>query len=170
MSYIFIDLETGGLHSDLNPVLQIGAIATDDEFNILERFSTFVRPNPDLIVEREALEINKIDLKSLDDAPGEALAMRNFNKFLTKYGHPDLLGFNIYFDLMFLTSICFRNKLHLEASGIFFDLKMLAHRVTDSYKYSLKSTCEYLGIGFKPDHTALKDAEACVEIAKKVLL
>lgn len=43
--YAFIDVETGGLHADESPVLELACVITDDDFTIVEEFCTLVRTN-----------------------------------------------------------------------------------------------------------------------------
>lgn len=168
MTYMFIDTETGGLDSHKNPLIQLGAAVTDDEFNILETFESLIRPPEGLILEEEALKVNKISLEDLAKAPSEEEVLRAFNSLLIKYDGAILSGFNFQFDMTFIKSACFRNRIALRSQGIIIDLQMAANYAAGLYKFSLKSVCEYFGIQ-TGNHTALKDALACVEIAKRVL-
>lgn len=43
MNYAFIDVETGGVHSDVHAVLQVGCLIVNEEFDVVESFNTLVR-------------------------------------------------------------------------------------------------------------------------------
>lgn len=168
MSYGFLDTETSGLDSDKNCILQLGIIITDDSFDELERYSTLVVPFAGAIIEDKALEINKLKIEECKKGKSEVDALTELNKIIHKHD-PIIVGYNLDFDLKFIKSAMFRNKKHLLSSGVNIDLQQAVNRQQDIRKYSLKSSCEHLGIT-PGDHTALGDAFACLEIARKVLV
>ena len=171
MEYVcFIDLETGGLDSHKNPVLQIGCVIADDQFNSVDEWSTYVKPYPGLIIEDEAIRINGITPDKYEIAPTEAEALNQLNILLFKYDFPIFYGFNIAFDLSFLGSMEFRNKTYVSGDGQFVDVKRMVRFVTGSYKYSLKSQCAEFGVINEKAHDGLGDCHATLKLAKAVLI
>ncbi|MGB1250611.1 MAG: exonuclease domain-containing protein [Candidatus Promineifilaceae bacterium] len=60
MSIVFFDLETGGLDGTRHPIVQIGAIAVDAQFNELERYEALVKFKL-TGADPEALQMNSYD-------------------------------------------------------------------------------------------------------------
>src|ERR1700722_12424715 len=80
-SYIFIDLETGGLEPTRHSILQVAAVITDLDLKIRGHFMSYIRPHPDLEINDEALAINQLCREELELAPIEsrvALALKHF--------------------------------------------------------------------------------------------
>lgn len=82
---VFFDLETSGFDPLVNDIIQIAAIATDQDLNIVEEFEVKIDFDPQN-AEAEALEVNSFDAavwKSEAVKPYKALSM--FCSFLDKY-------------------------------------------------------------------------------------
>ncbi len=80
---VVIDIETTGLDSRENGILEISAVLLtlddDNEFKILEQHDYIVRPHASAIIDPKSLEVNKIDLS----APGRALLEQTETQVLT---------------------------------------------------------------------------------------
>lgn len=113
---IFFDLETGGLDKDSKPITQIGAIACDEAFNVLEEYERKVQFTEQLC-DREALEITSYDPEVwAREAKHPSFVAEEFSEFLSRhatvemtsrYGNPymvaQLAGYNSdRFDAPFL--------------------------------------------------------------------
>jgi DNA polymerase III epsilon subunit-like protein len=170
MFYGFLDVETGGLNCHKNPTLQVSLVVTDEKFKIVEEYTSLINPPKNLLVEKEAIAINKISLSDLEAAPTEVEVITKLNQIITRYTDLVLIGYNVCFDISFIKSLCFRNLLHLECDGSIVDLHMSVRAITGIYKYSLKSTAEVLGIDISRFPSKFRDCYAGIEIAKKTLL
>ena len=105
---LVIDTETGGLDPKLFSILSLGAVVWNDR-EILDSFEVFVT-EPEIKAEREALEVNQINLdwlKANGVPPAEAVS--RFHLFLDKnFGAGasrekiNVVGHNVSFDVGFL--------------------------------------------------------------------
>ena len=65
MKYVFYDFETSGSNKDFDQILQIGAVLTDDGFQVKDKINISCRLKKDIIPAPEALLINKISIDQL---------------------------------------------------------------------------------------------------------
>ena len=65
MNYVFYDFETSGNNKDFDQILQIGAVFTDEGFNIKDKINISCRLKKNTIPAPEALLINKISIEQL---------------------------------------------------------------------------------------------------------
>ena len=65
MNYVFYDFETSGNNKDFDQILQLGAVLTDDNFQIKDKINISCRLKKDIIPAPEALLINKISIDQL---------------------------------------------------------------------------------------------------------
>ena len=167
MNYCFPTVKTGGLDHQTSALLELGCIVTDQQFQELDTFCTYIDGPESLIIEDEALKYNKIKLEDLKDAVPEKTALINFNSLLKQYDYPTFIGYQILFELSFLNSATFRQKLVLACDGNIVDL-MLASRHSESILYySLKGIAGYYGIVMNSDDR-LNKARVAIKIAKNL--
>lgn len=171
MTYAVIDTETSGLNANEHAILQLGCIFTTDDFEILEEYVTLVNPAETCIIDQRALDINKLDMEVIKKtAPSERHVINKLNELLVKHNGSTFLGFNLFFDLQFLRSVAYRNRMHIRSVGLAMDLAMAVAEIDDVKKYSLKSTLEHYGIPANPKaHDALADCHSTLEIARMVM-
>ena len=144
--YVSLDLETTGLDSDRDTILEIGAIRFRGD-EVLDTFETFVnpgRPIPDHIQ-----RLTGIRPRQVERAPSFSSISGNFAEFLGP--HP-VVGHNIQFDLRFLASH------NLPVSNPAYDTMDLATVfLPQSRRYSLKHLADHFGVELR-NHRALDDA------------
>lgn len=110
--YLFYDLETSGInpHEGVDdrgnqgpcaPV-QIAAIATTKNLVIQDTFNIFIRPNPNLHYDPEAMKVHGRSVESLMNEPDEAEALDAFVSFCERYPNYRVAGFNVKFDENFM--------------------------------------------------------------------
>ncbi len=84
-SIVFFDLETSGFDPEKNDIIQIAAIAVDNNFNELERFEVKIDFDPSK-AEAEALEVNSFDAGVwAREAIKPYLAVKRFCSFCSRY-------------------------------------------------------------------------------------
>lgn len=155
-----VKVETTGLSADKHAIVKIKAIAVDEDTYVeVSRFEVLVKPWEGAIIDKEAMNFNKITEEQLASAVDEDTALGLFTKWCRENGVCIYASFNIAFTMGFLNSATFRNKRQIKGSGLLVDIKMLANNVKDTQKYSLKSMKEVFGID-----SALGDCESMVTI------
>jgi len=81
---VFFALETGGLRFE-HPIIQIGAAATDQQFQVLDSFEVKIHFNPEAC-EPDALRLNCFDIEVWkDEAVTEKEAAEVFSRFLRSH-------------------------------------------------------------------------------------
>lgn len=181
---LIIDTETGGLDPGRYSILSIAAAIWDDSI-VGDSFEAYIL-EPNLHVEREAMEVNRIDLQWLQKnglAPSEAVS--RLHSFLDKsFGHvPDrrpitLAGHNVSFDISFLKRL-------YTLAGVNFD-DFYSHRALDTASLiqflilagrmplseaSSTAAFSHFGITFGAGerHSALGDAIATAKLLSKLI-
>ncbi|MBI2605318.1 MAG: WYL domain-containing protein [Deltaproteobacteria bacterium] len=98
--FIAFDTETTGISSATDCIVEIAAVAFDEEFE-QRSFATFVKPH--IPIPREVIRIHGIDDSMVAGAPSAESALADFLSFLSLAGAPRVLvAHNAAFDLGFI--------------------------------------------------------------------
>ncbi len=162
---IVVDVETGGLDPDKNPLLSVGAVDFDKDSNT---FYGKCHPFGPCEITAEALEVNGIDIKEWDNNQSLQKMMESFVKWLKTTRDPSTLaGHNPRFDLDFLYVNALRCGVKLPFSYRTVDLHTLAymHRMKNypsvsETKMTSENIYKYLDLPVEPrPHNALTGAK-----------
>jgi predicted DnaQ family exonuclease/DinG family helicase len=146
-AFVSLDLETTGLDSTLDRIIEIGAVKFRGE-EVLDTFHSLV--NPYCPLPHRVRWLTGITPQELQDAPPFAAIAPDLSSFLE--GCP-IVGQNIGFDVSFLSAQ------GLEVSGPLYDTLELARiMLSDLPDYTLSTLAEQLGIETSAHHRALDDA------------
>ncbi len=158
-TYIALDLETTGLDSMRDAIIEVGALRFDGE-EVLESFSTFV--NPGRKIPPFITELTGITDDHVVGAPGirhVASGLRNF------VGRDPVVGHNIGFDLAFL-----RRHGVLTSNAAIDTFELAGILVPHASRYSLENLVQELAIDLPPQtHRALDDARMAHALYVKLL-
>ena len=150
--YIMFDLETTGLSTDDDAIVEISAVKVT-EGEIVDEFSTLV--NPGMHIPYVASSVNGITDDMVKDAPDVEQALREFIAFV---GDSILAGHNIRdFDLKFIQrdAVRFFGK---PLSNNYVDTLIVARRYLPELKSrSLESLAYHYDISYDGAHRALAD-------------
>ena len=144
--YVSLDLETTGLDSERDTILEIGAVRFRGD-EVLDTFETFVNPGraiPDYIQ-----RLTGIQPRQVERAPSFSSIVGDLAEFLGS--HP-VVGHNVQFDLRFLSS----HGLPL-ANPSYDTMDLSTVFLPRSRRYSLKHLTDHFGIELR-NHRALDDA------------
>ena len=147
--YVALDLETTGLDSNRDTIIELGAVKFQgsDEIDV---FRTFV--NPGRSIPEFVQRLTGITPKHVQRAPSFSSVADELGDFIG--AHP-VIGHNIAFDIGFLAS----HGLPLDNPA--YDTWDLASVVLPrTMQYSLKHLTAYLGVVHTEAHRALSDAQA----------
>ncbi len=176
---LFIDTETGGTDPSLHSLLTVGLVTWEDG-SLSETFEIAI-DDGHLFATKEALEINKIDLKKhreISTSPTNAIKqiIQYTTDNFSQSEKVTLAGHNISFDIRFLRYL-FESK-NYDFSEYFshrsIDTSSILHFLFFSGKLSSKivsssEAFEYFGIEVQGRHTALGDAIATAELFSKLI-
>lgn len=160
-NFVAFDLETTGLSSNYNSIIEIGAIKVKDG-EIIEKkeftFQEFVKPFRSMLTE-EVEELTGITLLDLMSA---RQMWKVFTDFMDFVGGNVLLGYNCNrFDSKFMTRA--GRYSHIEIKNPYFDVMLYAEQFRKqlgitSKGISLELLCDKLGVTNPEAHRALADA------------
>ena len=188
MNIVFYDLETTGRSPHWDQIIQIAAIYTDQNLNVLDKININCRLNSFCIPEPEALLVNRMPIKNIlnSNLSHYQLITEVYDKF-TSWSPAIFIGYNsIKFDEEFLRNTLFRNLydpyltiknnnlrsdlLDVARISNFFFPEKLKSLVNErgSPVLKLESLASINGIKNFTAHDALGDTYATLEIAKKI--
>ena len=147
--YVAVDLETTGLDSERDAIIEVGAVKFRDD-EVLGTFESLV--TPDRAIPYKIQHITGITNDDVRNAPSLFEVLPGLSRFV---GNSPIVGHNVGFDLSFLRR---RGLFHNTAGIDTFELAgiMLPHAA----RYSLGILAETLGITLPATHRALDDARA----------
>lgn len=160
--FVCIDVETTGLNSKRDRVIEIGAIRVNPSISSHPIYQTLVQPGVDIppkITEITGITANEIDEKGIP--PSIA-----FNKLHQFVGTLPIIAYNASFDSGFLSKEW--GRLNLSSNHRYFDVLALARERLDLPSYKLVHVAEHLGIEVRPDHRALQDAHVTLLVYDKL--
>jgi DNA polymerase-3 subunit epsilon len=154
-NYVAIDLETTGLDSHYDSIIEIAAIkVTNNEIN--DTFQTFVNPHQKL--DSIITDLTGITDSMLIDAPELLNVIPQLLEFI---GDACILGHNVNFDVNFIYDACLQLAPPISFSNNFVDTLRLSRRMFPSERHNrLSDLIERFGISVNKEHRALDDAIA----------
>lgn len=159
---VVFDIETTGLNPDTDQIIELGAVKIEDG-NIVEKFSTFVKPT--IPIPFEVVRLTGIDDSMVEDAPPVELVIKEFYDWTRGAiisGH-NIIGFDIKFI-----------KREGENVGLDFDnptidtLTEARQARLNTTVYKLGTIAKLLGISLEGAHRAWNDAYATAQVLLKL--
>ena len=156
--HVALDLETTGLDSSRNAILEVGAVRFRGD-EVIETYQSLV--NPGQAIPEFIQRLTHISPQQVKRAPAFAAIFDEVEEFL---GADPIIGHNIQFDIGFLAV----NGMELNNPS--YDTWDLASVfMPRSRRYSLKYLTEYFGVEHNDAHRALADAMATKNVFLKLL-
>ena len=161
---VCFDLETTGLDSENDRIIEIGACRYEDG-QITEVFNTFVDPKMD--IPSKITEITGITNDMISGAPDEKDAVLQFVDFC---GGLPLVAHNASFDMSFIRSACSRYRELQDRVFTSIDTLALSQSLlTEIPKHRLDSLTKYFKLPAFNHHRASDDAVALARIYGKLV-
>jgi DNA polymerase III epsilon subunit-like protein len=156
--YVIADLETTGLNSKVNEIIEFAAILVDPQGKVVEEFSTLVKPVNPLPEEISGLTgITQMELISSGIDSFQAL-----NRFLSFVKDYPIFFHNAPFDISFINAACEKHSLSFNNS--IHDTLSISRRTWRNLEsYRLSTLAELVGAP-KPTHRGLADAQATLAV------
>jgi len=164
---IFIDVETSGLNSKLDEIIEIGGIRTtlkNGEVGIDKELNILIRLSEHKILSQQIVNLTGITAKMLDEnGLDKSLASENLVDLLN-VDRPLIVAYNAQFDLCFM--YYFLHSLGKE--NILRKVKMLdaltVYKDRQDYPHKLENAIQAYNIDVKNTHRAIDDARATFEL------
>lgn len=161
--YVVIDLKTGGLQAKSDPIIEYGALRVENGVPV-GRFSALVAQNAPLPPEIAGLTgITDALLRQQGQEPKPAL-----EAFLQFIGNDRLVGYNIMFDIDFLSAACRLHACRLPTNRCKDLLESARRRVSGVSNYKLATLAAHFSLPARQTHRALPDCELIWEIYEKL--
>ncbi|RCW51070.1 ATP-dependent DNA helicase DinG [Paenibacillus prosopidis] len=166
MKFAVLDLETTG-HGSEDDILQVGLVIVSDELEIIDTFSSFVRPN--IPIPAFITQLTGIDDTVVAEAPelNEVLV-----KLIPQLDDAVLVAHNVGFDAGFLNQALDRSGYHMFAGRRLDTIELLRILYPTITTYQLGAVSELFGITHDQHHRADSDAMATallfIETVKKL--
>lgn len=161
-TYVVFDVETTGLESRKDEIIEIGACKIING-KIEEVFSTFVKPTKK--IPKEITELTGITEEMVKDAPTINYVMPDFYKFCDG---ATLVAHNIQFDIGFIHN--FGEKLSYNFNHQLMDtMEMAKQKLPGLRNYKLGTIVERLNVVLDNAHRAINDATATAKVFIKLM-
>ncbi|MFZ7119779.1 MAG: PolC-type DNA polymerase III [Eubacteriaceae bacterium] len=155
--FIVFDLETTGLSSRKNEIIEIGAVKVKNH-QIIETFNAFVKPNKDI-----PIKITELTGITNDMVKNEESIEKVLPEFIEFCKDHILVAHNAKFDISFIENAC--NKLKIEKEFTVIDtLSLSRNAIPNISRHNLKSLSKYYKIKLDNHHRALDDALTTAKI------
>ena len=152
--YVAFDLETTGLSSQHDVIIEIGAARMKDG-EVLEKFESFVAPGR--LLDAKIVELTGITDAMLAGAPDISTALPKFLEFV---GDRPLCAHNADFDVGFIKAAC--ERLGIEYDPTYLDTLVLAQNLMPELnKFKLDIVANALSLPEFNHHRASDDAITC---------
>ena len=159
---VVFDIETTGLNSDIDQIIELGAVKIEHG-NIVEKFSTFVKPTVE--IPYEVSELTHITNEMVEDAPPIEQVIKQFYEFSKDCV---LCGHNVIgFDIKFIKRFGSYYDLYFENDIIDTINEARVSRLKIS-RFNLGTVTKALGIELKGAHRAWNDAFATAQVLLKL--
>ncbi|NLB42049.1 MAG: PolC-type DNA polymerase III [Clostridiales bacterium] len=160
-TYVVLDIETTGLDSVKNEIIEIGAVKIKGR-EVIDSFQSFVKPERPVPV--NITELTGINQDMVSDAPSIQTVLPDFLAFC---GDAVLVAHNAPFDLGFIREKA--RHLGLKINQPIVDTLSLSRELLSGLKrFKLNLVAAHLGIQLKNHHRANDDAEATGGIMLKL--
>lgn len=156
--YIIIDIETTGLDTQYDDILEIAALKVQGN-KIVDTFQTLIHCNYQ--IDDFITELTGITNDMLKDAPKINEALDGFINFIK---NEILIGHNVNFDINFLYDNCLKYKEYYLKND-FVDTMRLSRKINKEYNHHrLKDLISLYSIKVENQHRALDDCYATFEV------
>ena len=159
--YLVIDIETTGFKPGVNSIIEIGAILTDGNLNVLKTFESFVRCYEIPYFITKLTGISSSDTSYAPEIEDVLMELNALSQGATVIAH------NASFDKRFI-------RHYLEACNIEYvptewidSIVIFKKAFPQMFNYKLATLIKYFGLADKEDHRALSDARHTLTILQK---
>ncbi|MGJ7044448.1 PolC-type DNA polymerase III [Thermoanaerobacterium thermosulfurigenes] len=156
-SFVVFDIETTGLSSINDNIIEIGAVKIKN-FQIVDTFETFV--NPQVHISKFITKLTGITDDMVKEYPSIEEILPKFLDFIKD---SILVAHNANFDVTFIKTKA--RNLGMEVDNPVLDTLELSRHMYENLKnYKLDTVAQHLGVSLENHHRAVDDAKATAEI------
>ena len=161
--FVIFDVETTGLSSVYDTIIEIGAVKMKDGV-VLDRFDKFINPHHEL--SEQTINLTSITDEMVQAADDEAVVIK---QFMDLYGDRPLCGHNVQFDVGFVNAALKRCNLPQITQPVVDTLEVSRLLHPEQSRHTLDSLCRKYNVVLEHHHRANQDAEATGYLMFKLL-
>ena len=161
--FVIFDVETTGLSSVYDTIIEIGAVKMKNG-EVIERFDKFINPHHPL--SEATINLTSITDDMVQAADDEDVVIKQFMDF---YGNDPLCGHNVQFDVGFVNAALRRNSLPEISQPVVDTLEVSRLLHPEQSRHTLDSLCRKYNVVLEHHHRANQDAEATGYLMFKLL-
>lgn len=156
--YIVFDIETTGLDSSYDEVIEIGAIKVKNN-KIVSKFNSLVKPKNEM--DEYITELTGITNEMVKDAPTIEEILPDFMNYI---GNDILIGHNVNFDINFIYDNLYRNKFDVLTNDFIDTMRISRKLLPELPHHRLIDLAKYFKIDSTNNHRSLKDCEITMNV------
>ena len=156
--YIIFDIETTGLDSSYDEVIEIGAIKVKNN-KIVSKFNSLVKPKNE--IDEYITELTGITNEMVKDAPTIEEILPDFMNYI---GNDILIGHNVNFDINFIYDNLYRNKFDVLTNDFIDTMRISRKLLPELPHHRLIDLAKYFKIDSINNHRSLKDCEITMNV------
>lgn len=157
-NYIIFDIETTGLDSSYDEVIEIGAIKVKNN-KIVSKFNSLVKPKNE--IDEYITELTGITNEMVKDAPTIEEILPDFMNYI---GNDILIGHNVNFDINFIYDNLYRNKFDVLTNDFIDTMRISRKLLPELPHHRLIDLAKYFKIDSTNNHRSLKDCEITMNV------
>lgn len=162
---VIFDVESTGINTSVDEIIQIGAIRIDKNGFEVDRFEVFVRPTKEV---GSSASVHGFSDDFLKENGLEAKVALNL--FLSYLGDSIIVGHNVTFDMDILLSQLIRLNIQNSKEIYFYDTLDISRRFYPKLEnHKLATLSKYFTTKVSSDHNAMNDVIATGEILIKMV-
>lgn len=165
--FAVVDVETSGVSRERHHVLQVGVVIVDGDGNVLDRWSSLVRPHNRWFFRVGPTHVHGIRRRDVRSAPRAAQVM---GELAARLAGTRFVAHNVPFDLGFLRKAATSVGVELPIGQPVCTLRL--SRALDpgrTMSHKLLDVCTRYGVTLDRPHDALADAEATAAVLPHLL-
>lgn len=157
-SYTVLDIETTGLDTRYDSIIELSAIRVSGD-SVIDTFTTLV--NPERPLDDFIVAFTGITDAMLQNAPTIDTALSSFVEFV---GDSVIVGHNVNFDINFIYDN-YKQIADKELANDFVDtLRLARFLLKDLHHHRLSDLVDYFNLGYAVEHRGLSDANLTLAI------
>ncbi len=161
-NYIVFDIETTGLDSSYDEIIEIAALKVKNN-KVISQFHSLIKPTQE--IDEYITELTGITNEMVADAPSIQQILPKFVEFV---GNDILVGHNVNFDINFVYDYLCRNEFE-GLKNNFIDTMRLARKLLPELQHHrLIDLAMFFNVDASNNHRSLKDCEITLNIYEKL--
>ena len=155
---VVFDLETTGLSSLCDKIIEIGAVKITHSGEVFE-FATLI--NPEIEIPEKSTAIHGITDEMVKGAPDMESSIKSFHEFIEDF---PLVAHNAQFDIGFIIFQFHLFNIIPKPNNVFCSFQYARKTIKKSPNHKLSTLCKHLDIKLTNHHRAVDDAMATTEL------